>query len=376
MDSRSFFRKNLSELLEHYEISAAQLSHKISVPEEKILSWLGGIAAPTYSQLVKLADCLRRPIIYFFLENPVIQSFEIDFRKTNDFSLVSDKKRLSELIDSLMIYKASMEDLFSNGGVQCCLHEWIKHKHENSFKSYLRNELNFSISTQCQFKKVTDVIEYLREQFYRCGIYIFKDSFRLENVSGICAYDDNFPIILLNNKMSFTRQLFTIFHELYHLLSRASHIDLVMVDERECDKFAGEFLIPEENLLHDIKRYQLSNNTRLCEDTTFIQERAENYHVSREAYLYQLLVHRVVSQDFYSDFRRNNEPKIIRSRQDDIAGGNYYYTKMNYLGKSYLGDIVSGYFAGKLSIYYVAQYTQMKAPSAKKMLTMMSGGRY
>ena len=31
MDSRSFFRKNLSELLEHYEISAAQLSHKISV---------------------------------------------------------------------------------------------------------------------------------------------------------------------------------------------------------------------------------------------------------------------------------------------------------------------------------------------------------
>lgn len=376
MESMELFRKNLESLMGFHQISVEQLSHKINISYEKLSNWIKGADNPTYNQILRIADCMKRPIIYFFLEEPPVQSFEIDFRKAERFDQVIDKKRLAELVDSLVIYKSSIKEVFNDVNNECKLHEWISHSEDLDFNNYLRKELDFSIQTQCQFKRATEVVEYLREKFYRCGIFIFKDSFRLEDVSGICAYDETYPIILINNKVSFTRQLFTIFHELYHLLSRASHIDFLNIDERDCDNFAGQFLIPSSCLLRDIQKHRIQPGVNNCEDDEFIKDRADHYNVSRVAYLYQLLKRGEVSQEYYISYEQRNRQYLIRSRQDDIVGGNYYYTKMNYLGKSYLSDIVSGYFAGKISIHQVAQYTQMKAPSAKKMLTMMAGGRY
>ena len=49
---------------------------------------------------------------------------------------------------------------------------------------------------------------------------MFKDSFKADDVSGLCLCDEEYPVILLNNKMSFTRQIFTVFHEIYHLFAK------------------------------------------------------------------------------------------------------------------------------------------------------------
>lgn len=374
MERTNYFNKNLSKLLEFYGITTSQLSHKLNVSEDKIHAWLNASALPTYSQLTKVADCFKKPIVFFFMENPPMQSFEIDFRSTQGFNFVEDKKRLSELIDGLVIYKESLKELFSKNTSKCKLCEWISHTDKSDFYSYLREQLNFSIQLQCEFKRATDVIEYLREQFYNCGIYIFKDSFRIDSISGLCAYDDEYPIILLNNKVSFTRQLFTIFHELYHLMAKASHIDLLTVEECDCDRFAGEFLVPLDSLLLDIKDGK--KRYKSCENIAFIENRASHYNISREAYLFQLLQQNAVSKEFFFNFLQEHQSYLIRSRQDDISGGNYYFTKMNYLGKSYLGDVAASYFTGKIPLRYVAQYTQMKVPNVKKMLMMMSGGRY
>lgn len=376
MERTNYFKANLSNLLEFYNITTSQLARKLNISEEKIKTWLNATSLPTYPQLTKLADCFKRPIIFFFMETPPMQSFEIDFRTSQEYKDVDDKKRLSELIDSISIYKASLKDLFDGEPQVCQLHDWINYADRQNFYEYLRNQLNFSIKLQCQFKRPTDVIEYLREQFYHCGIYIFKDSFRIDQVSGLCAYDEKFPIILINNKVSFTRQLFTIFHELYHLLSKAFHIDILSVSEKDCDKFAGEFLIPKKNLLEDIEFCHKEYKIDSCENYEFITDRANHYNISREAYLFQLLQLNEIREEYFNDFRQENLQYLIRSRQDDIAGGNYYFTKMNYLGKAYLNDIVAGYFSGRFPLRYIAQFTQMKVPNVKKMLTMMSGGRY
>ncbi|MCM1546191.1 MAG: XRE family transcriptional regulator [Clostridiales bacterium] len=376
MGSTNYFNKNLLKLIEFYDITSQQLARKLNVSEDKITAWLNASAFPTYNQLIKLADCFKRPIVFFFMETPPVQSFEIDFRSTQGFNLVEDKKRLSELIDSVMIYKASLQELFIENPKECKLHEWVKFNYSDklNFYNYLRAQLNFDIKLQCQFKKPTDVVEYLREQFFNCGIYIFKDSFRIDNISGLCAYDADYPIILINNKVSFTRQLFTIFHELYHLMAQASHIDLIETEERDCDRFAGEFLVPVQSLLADIEYCEKKYDS--CENYSFIEERAAHYNISREAYLFQLLQQKAVSEEFFFKYKQENKQYLIRNRQDDIAGGNYYFTKMNYLGKSYLGEIITCYFTGKIPLRYVAQFTQMKVPNVKKMLTMMSGGRY
>ena len=94
-----------------------------------------------------------------------------------------------------------------------------------------------------------------RSAFYNCGIYVFKDAFKEEKFSGFCLYDNQFPVIYINNSMSFSRQIFTLFHELCHIILKTSGIDKtdddylnrLSIDNKEietfCNSFDGEFLV-------------------------------------------------------------------------------------------------------------------------------------
>ena len=68
-------------------------------------------------------------------------------------------------------------------------------------------------------------LEEWRKVLFNVGIYVFKDSFREPDYSGFCLYDDEFPIIYVNNTTAKTRQIFTLFHELAHLLFHTSGVD-------------------------------------------------------------------------------------------------------------------------------------------------------
>ena len=380
MDNSNFFNKEvLKTLLLNYGISEKQLAEKLGFSEIKVKSWLDNTGTPTYNQLIKIAESFKKPVIIFFMENPPIKGVDVDFRTSQEFLSLDDKKRIGELIDVVQTYQMSLEDLFAGEKHECDIIKWSNEYllNQNNFNEYLRKELDFSFERQCEFKKPAEVVEYLRESLYSHGVYVFKDSFRTNDVSGLCVYSESFPIILLNNKISFTRQIFTIFHELYHLLIKGSHIDLLSFsnNERDCDDFAGKFLMPQSIITRDAHELKLYKNNKL-KLGQLIETKANSYNVSREAYLYQLLKLDVVDIEYYIEFSSNNRQYLIRSRQDDISGGNYYFTKMNYLGKSYLGDIVARYFSGRISLRYVAQYTQMKVPNVKKMITMMAGGRY
>jgi Zn-dependent peptidase ImmA (M78 family) len=61
-------------------------------------------------------------------------------------------------------------------------------------------------------------------------VSVFKDAFRVDDYSGFCLYDDEFPLIYVNNSTSKTRQIFTLFHELAHLISHTSGIDTLRND--------------------------------------------------------------------------------------------------------------------------------------------------
>ena len=368
---------NLKKLMDCYEISIKQLAKKISVSENTIKSWFNKTCAPTYPQLIKISESFKKPVIFFFMNNPKIEAAEYNFRMSQGFELVENKKRIAELIGIGLAYRASLKDMFTAELKESCLSKLVDFytNTREKFNDELRNYLEFDIDKQTQFGRPTEVIEYLREKFFNQGIYVFKESFRLENVSGFCIYDDKFPIIMLNNTVSFTRQLFTLFHELYHLISKKSHIELLNFSEKECDRFAGEFLIPDINIKIDVDLYKRTGK-RTCEDEAFIKRMAQKYNVSYEAYCYRLLNIGEVSDTFYNDYSLMLKQNVLRTGQDDIAGGNYYFTKMNYVGKTYLDNVVARFLAGKIPLRYVAQYTQMKVPHVKKMLFMMAGGRY
>lgn len=89
----------------------------------------------------------------------------------------------------------------------------------------VRKYLNVGLNKQYAIKTNEEALKYWRTLLEEHGIFIFKDAFKDEECSGFCLYDNVFPVIYLNNSQPKIRQIFTLFHELAHLLFRTGGVD-------------------------------------------------------------------------------------------------------------------------------------------------------
>ena len=195
--------------------------------------------------------------------------------------------------------------------------------------------------------------------------------------SGFCLYDKKFPIIYVNNSKSDTRQIFTLLHELSHLLLGTGGVDtrlddyihLLKGDARKteilCNRFAGSFLVPDDDFNKKIAGISISE--------TLIQKMAKQYCVSREVILRKFLDRNLIEQSYYE--RQTKEwARAVPSKSG--SGGNYYLTKGTYVGEHYIDLAFSRYLQKKISVDQLANYLGVKVKNVTGMeLQLFNRGR-
>lgn len=203
-------------------------------------------------------------------------------------------------------------------------------------------------------------MSHWREAVEASGVFVFKRAFKQDEVSGFSLMDDTFPIVMVNNGTAFTRQIFTLFHELAHLLygvSSLTKVDPGFVDrftgahrrlELACNRLASEFLVPGS----------LDLPARV-DHVQAIRGLATEYCVSREVILRKLVEQGTIPKSEY-------RPLLLSFSQEsrdraESGGGNYYLTQRAYLGSGFLQLAFSRYRAGLVSIGELAEHLGMKA---------------
>lgn len=183
----------------------------------KIEAWENGEDYPTYAQLEKLAGIYRKPIaVFFFPSPPEGVSYQAEFRTTSDAELSVLPYKVTRLINEALVMQINLQELTSDPKPkEMVLHNRLKDITDDNLESVIRKILKVDIAKQIKTKSSKEMLEIWRDAFYEQGIYVFKEAFSTKSISGFCIYDEQFPIIYLNNSMSFTRQIFTLFHELY-----------------------------------------------------------------------------------------------------------------------------------------------------------------
>jgi Predicted Zn peptidase len=356
----------------YYGLTRDQVAEGLKVNKEKIIAWEeDGNEYPTYVQLKKISTFFKKPIIVFFMnEFPLESGYQVACRSNPNISSLEINKKLREMFDMAFLYKLNLDE-FYHDRITPMFYEKIANDDvtNSSLCEWLRKELALTIKQQKEFKRPSDLLEYVRNSFYNIGIYIFKDSFRTNDVSGLCLYDSKFPIILVNNKMSFTRQLFTVFHEIYHLFHARASIEYLKInEEQDCDNFASEFLLPNVDFNNRIKGLHDFENEDL------INQLATEYKISRDAIGFRLHKIGKISSSFYFQLREMFLDDV-RQMNSANSGGNYYTTKMNYLGKSYLNSVFKAYYSGEISIQQVGRFTNLKTSSVSGIASVMTGGK-
>jgi Zn-dependent peptidase ImmA (M78 family) len=353
--------------------SIAEVAQALGKQPEVIESWESGASAPTYAQLEALAYRIyKRPLaLFFFPEPPDEPDPEHSFRTLPDFEIQELGPDTRFHIRDARALQLGLYEL--NGGRNPASRRIFRDLRLSrslppaETADQVRSYLGIDLETQTkEWRRPEDALKAWRSAIEEVGVFVFKESLRQRDVSGFCLYDEEFPIIYLNNSTTVTRQIFTLFHELAHILSRTGGV--TKLDDRYigalsgeakrievfCNRFAAELLVPVADFCRRIQGLSFSDET--------VATLAGEYKVSREVILRRLRDLDLVSQSDYEQraslWRREHE-----ERTRGQGGGNYYATKVAYLGESYLRLAFSRYYQGAISIQQLADFLSVRVSS-------------
>ena len=353
------------------ESVAVKFKKDVSVIEK----WESGEDFPTYSQLEKLAEIYKRPLALFFFPEPPLEAEEKqEFRTLPDFEI---ENLAADTIYALRQAKAmqlSLQEI--NNGINPSTKKIFQDIAVSSsddlriLAEQIRNYLNVTLEEQLTWNDQETALKKWRSAVEEAGIFIFKRSFKQREISGFCLIDIEFPIIYLNNTTEKSRQIFTIFHELAHILLQTNGI--TKSDDRYinslqganksieifCNKFAAEFLLPNHVFSEIIRETVVNVN----DNDKIISKISSDYKVSREVVLRKLLDNNFISQKEYSLKVSEWYSEQMGKSQDKNkkSGGNPYANQATYLGENYLKLVFNKYYQGQYDIERVADYLNIK----------------
>jgi Zn-dependent peptidase ImmA (M78 family)/transcriptional regulator with XRE-family HTH domain len=130
-----------------------------------------------------------------------------------------------------------------------------------------------------------------------------------EKFDGTSAMVDNTPLLVLNASYTPERKRFTLFHELAHLIL----IFPVGADEeRLCNAFASEMLIPTSVLLNRLGNYRKSLT---FEEMKGLQR---DYGISIEALMYKAHQHGIIDDAYFKHFNVKLHKKTNQPYRDQV----------------------------------------------------------
>lgn len=330
----------------------------------KISEWESGESYPSYPQLEDMAEKFKIPIaVFFFPEPPPVPEVNESFRTLNDTDFNSIPKQIKFLLRKGKAFQLNLAEL-SPGGNQTSkeiIHdlEFSKNSSIESVANKVREYIGVTIEEQISWSDNEEALKHWRKAFHEVGVYVFKDAFKVKDYFGFCLYDKIFPIIYVNNSAAKSRQIFTLFHELSHLLFHTSGIDVVNSDfvpnyddeakriEVFCNKLAAEILLPESVFNLAI------NNLEANESSAELL--ADKYHVSREYIFRRFLDRGLINEGKYS---------LAASRwakqKKKGSGGDHYWSKIAYLGRDYMTLAFSEYYKDRINFTQLADYLDTK----------------
>lgn len=262
-----------------------EVAAKLSVNSDRYKVWEKEGKDIPFGKLQNLANYYKRQIAVFFLpEVPAKIKKPKDYRNLSPAESSLSKEILLVLRRSAHLQRIAKELEGENYWDKKI--RWLKDiksvRNEKETIARLRNLLDIDIDQQLNWASESEAYKHWRTSVEeKLGILVFQFSMPMEELQGFCMTECLPYIIVTNSNHRYTGRIFTIFHELAHILRHQSGmclVDKVEQDQKEewaCNTFAGSFLAPLNTIIP-------------TDDLKEIGKYSRKLKVSREVYLRRL----------------------------------------------------------------------------------------
>lgn len=333
---------------------------RISVSAQKLKAWERGSSRPTFAQLRKAADVYKRPLAVFFLDSP-----PLDVTTPPDFRLghrgVSDASPALRLaIRQAHARRESALDLATAAGEQppTFSHYIPRDIRVEDAANLVRELLGISESDQTTWREPYRALSSWRQAVENLGIFVFQVSrVKVSEMRAFSIFESHFPVIAINSADAPNGRIFSLFHELAHVLTRSSALcafdegDAAVEEvELRCNAIAGHALVPTPAL-----EKALAENIVI--DEAALSRLATHFCVSAQVVLRRLHEHKKVSDDFF-----RTQMKRLSSTKPAKKGGAVPLDVRTVasLGRSYIRLALAAYSQGSVTLGELAGLLEVK----------------
>jgi len=292
-----------------------EVAKKTKIKAESLTLFESEKSDISLSQLERLANVYKMPLAYFFLQN-----IPKDVVLPKDFRIIysAEDTKLSPVV-LLAIRRARY--------VQSIIQELVQEEIEYPFQrvstnddvevaaSKFRSLLDIGIDEQNKWQSGSVALRKWKEAVERLQIFVLQQSLPKDDVSAFCLADQKPFVITLNSSEHENRRIFSLFHEIGHILLNHSGIctpdDLsrnsyqYIQIEKFCNQFAASILVPKDAFLKDshVQRIMKLSVDQWQDDD--IKAICARFRVSQEVIYRRFVTTGTISEQIYE--KKRNE---------------------------------------------------------------------
>lgn len=353
---------------------------KVPVDPQRLEAWERGAARPTVKQLRKLARAYKRPLALFYLPEP-----------PRDFQPMHDFRRLPGQVAGVLSAQLRYElrraldrrdlalDLFH--AARGALKEFsligdISDDPE-ALATRLRGALGLELTDQLQWRHGYESFNRWREAVEQLDVLVFQlIDVEPSESRGFSVSQPLLPLIAVNVKDPPAARIFTLLHELTHLVLRRGGLcdldDLATRSPEElrtevfANMVAGATLMPREALLAE--PIVASQRAPDAWDDLDIRSLAEKYGASRETMLRRLLILGCTTEQFYRTKREQFQREYEESRDQREAGfAPPHRMAIRSAGAVFVQIVLANYHQENITASDVADFLEIRLKHLEKI---------
>lgn len=345
----------LKNLVESSGYTYEDISKKLGISSEKIK--LGQL---TLSQLKKISKLCQTSLAAFFSETffrpPIIHDYRITRQKKLSPQVFLAQKKA---------YILSRE-LYSLTNKNSNIPDFGKEKHPEMLAKKFRDWLKAPIIKDKPPKSILrEYKKIIEEKMY---IPVIELSFKADDVRAF-SVPSEVTTIVLNEEDTPQIKLFSLFHEVAHILKKNEGICSIELEsssqniETFCNRFSAEFLIPKEDLEEEIKKREI------VLDEKGILKIAKIYGVSVQVIWLRLLWLGYIDKLRYEQFKA----KFSEEKKKKFGIKNWEEIFFNRAGRLVLSEIVKGYKKGEVSYVDAINLLGIKSKYFERFVQVIEG---
>lgn len=361
-----------------FDLSTA--AEKLDIDEDKLAAWEVGEDQPSIPQLRNIAELYKRPLAVLYLPEPPLTFQPMhDFRRLPDLGLRRFSPELTLEIRSAQQRRELALELFEDADEELHIFSLTTGIKENpeTVGSLIRKALKVDYQLQSHWRDPRVAFHAWRSKIEDAGVLVFQAShIESDEASGFAIWADVLPVMVVNRKDAYPRRIFSLLHELVHLMLRQTGVsDLEsdgprpQEDERVevfCNHVAAATLMPQDLLLAEPIIVGRGADRHEWSDAE-IQSLSTIYSVSRETIVRRLLTLQRASEDFYARKRRQYAVEYQQQRQREKEKNEGKPIPRNMpretvadFGKPFVRRVIENYHQDRISLSEVSGYLGVK----------------